>query len=291
MFKMIHHKIIDFFSPQSPAAVQLFCLALLSLIAWIDRLTGDYSLIIFYLIPVSLVAWFVGKRNGLIFCFLAVAVHTSVNGELSNFTFGRPMLQYWNDLIELFFLLIMSLLFSALRKNLDNEKKLSSRDPLTNALNRRSFFELAEYELKRSNRYGLPFTVAYIDLDNFKEVNDRFGHEVGDKLLVSVVNSFESSIRSTDIISRFGGDEFVILLPETNGEAAVMLLNRIHDQLDDVMRQNKWPVSISIGAASYSRAPASADEAIHKADELMYQVKKSGKNRLLHQDIEGGANG
>jgi diguanylate cyclase (GGDEF)-like protein len=291
MFKKIHLKIIEFFSPQSPVAVQTLSLALLCLLGWIDHATGDYSLIIFYLIPVSLVAWFVGKRNGLIFCILAVAIRAGANGGVSHFALDRPILQYWNDLIELVFLLIMSQLFSALRTNLDNEKCLSSRDPLTNALNRRSFFELAEYEVKRSNRYSLPFTVAYIDLDNFKAVNDQFGHEAGDKLLITVVNTFDSSIRSTDIISRFGGDEFVILLPETSGEAAVMLLNKIHEHLNFVMRQNNWPVSISIGAASYSKAPATADEAIQKADELMYVVKRNGKNSLLHQDIAEGANG
>lgn len=214
-----------------------------------------------------------------------------VDESSTSFSFSYPVLHYWNDLIELLFLLIMSILFSALRKNLDTEKKLASRDPLTGAMNRRSFFDLAEYEVKRSHRYGLPFTVAYIDLDNFKGINDRFGHRIGDQLLVTVVSTFLANIRSTDILARFGGDEFVILLPETSADAAVTFLEKMHSHLDLVMKQNEWPVSFSIGAATYPKAPATADEAIHMADELMYQVKNSGKSRMLHREILEGTNG
>ncbi|HBA72495.1 MAG: hypothetical protein A2X82_19545 [Geobacteraceae bacterium GWC2_55_20] len=285
MFLQIHRKIIEIFSPKSPAAILLFSLLLLILLGWIDLITGDYSLIIFYLIPVSLVAWFVGNRSGILFCFLSVTVRLTIDESESTFSFSHSVMHYWNDLIEFIFLLIMSTLFSALRKNLNTEKELSSRDPLTGALNRRSFFDLAEYEINRSHRYGLPFTVAYIDLDNFKWINDQLGHRVGDQLLVNVVSTFRSNIRSTDILARFGGDEFVILLPETGGEAAMTFLKKIHSHLDQQMEQNNWPVSFSIGAATYLKAPETADEAIHKADELMYQVKHSGKSRLLHKEI------
>jgi diguanylate cyclase (GGDEF)-like protein len=291
MFTKIHLKIIEIFSPRSPATIISYSFLFLLLLGWIDLITGDYSLIIFYLIPVSLVAWFVSKCSGITFCILSGVVRMIVDESSTSFSFSYPVLHYWNDLIELLFLLIMSILFSALRKNLDTEKKLASRDPLTGAMNRRSFFDLAEYEVKRSHRYGLPFTVAYIDLDNFKGINDRFGHRIGDQLLVTVVSTFLANIRSTDILARFGGDEFVILLPETSADAAVTFLEKMHSHLDLVMKQNEWPVTFSIGAATYPKAPATADEAIHMADELMYQVKNSGKSRMLHREILEGTNG
>lgn len=291
MFIKLHRKIIEIFSPRSPAAIISFSFSFLLLLGWIDMATGDYSLIVFYLVPVSLVAWFIGIRSGILFCVLSVAVRIIADESSTSFSFSHSILHYWNDLIEFLFLLIMSVLFYALRKNLDNEKELASRDPLTGALNRRSFFDLAEYEIKRSHRYGLPFTIAYIDLDNFKGINDQFGHRIGDQLLVTVVSTFRSNIRSTDILARFGGDEFVILLPETSREAASMFLDKMHSHLDLVMKQNGWPVSFSIGAATYPKAPATADEAIHKADELMYQVKNSGKSRLLHREISEETNG
>jgi diguanylate cyclase (GGDEF)-like protein len=205
--------------------------------------------------------------------------------------FTHSVLHYWNELIEFFFLIIMSLLFSALKNNLENEKELARRDPLTDALNRRAFFDLTEHEINRSQRYDLPLTVAYIDLDNFKAVNDQLGHQVGDELLLSVVSTIRSNIRSTDVLARFGGDEFVILLPDTPGDAVRKFLNKMHDNLNQAMARSGWPVSFSIGAVTYSMVPSTVDEVIRYADELMYSVKHGGKNRLLHKEIGGETDG
>lgn len=265
--------------------ILLFCAVFLLVIGLLDLVTGDYSLIVLYLIPVSFAAWFVGKRCGLLFCLLALAVRVVVDEGIRTFFFSPSGLHYWNVLVEFLFLLIMSLLFSALKKNLDNEKELARRDPLTNTLNRRSFFDLAEHEIKRSQRYDLPLTVAYIDLDNFKVVNDQLGHHAGDELLITVVSTIRSNIRSSDILARFGGDEFVILLPDTPGAAALKFLSKIHAHLDQAMACKGWPVSFSIGAATYCMVPSTVDEVIRHADELMYTVKHGGKNRLLHKEI------
>lgn len=291
MISRLHHKIVAIFAPHSPTTIISVSSVLLLLLGWIDIVTGDYSLIIFYLIPVSLPAWFVSRSSGIIFCLLAITVRLLADDGLSTLHFDHSVLHYWNELIEFLFLLIMSLLFSALRKNLDTEKELASRDPLTGTLNRRSFFDLAEYELNRSRRYDLPFTVVYIDLDNFKDVNDRLGHKTGDELLLVVVATIRSHIRNTDILSRFGGDEFVVLLPETHGSAAGTFLNKLHGRLNKAMTEHFWPVSFSIGAATYIQPPESIDEVIHQADDLMYRVKHSGKNRLLHREFKEGTNG
>ncbi|MEI6207482.1 MAG: GGDEF domain-containing protein [Desulfuromonadales bacterium] len=291
MITDIHRKLTDIFSSRSPATVSSFNVAVLLLLGWADVVTGNYSLIIFYLIPVSLSAWFIGRRTGILFCFLAIVVRFAADEFSSSFSFSHSMLHYWNVSIEFVFLLIMSLLFSALKKNLDSEKTLASHDSLTGALNRRSFFDLAEYELNRSYRYDLPFTVAYIDLDNFKDVNDNLGHRTGDELLVAIVSSIRASTRSTDILARFGGDEFVILLPATSGEAAIVLLEKVRDNLNELVFRNNWPVTFSIGAATYSNSFQSIDEAVQKADEIMYSVKRSGKNRFLHREFRGMTNG
>jgi diguanylate cyclase (GGDEF)-like protein len=286
MFLRIHNKTVDIFSSRSSVTVITFSLILLALLGWVDHLTGDYSLIVFYLVPVSLVAWFVNRPAGMLFCLLAVLTRLAADEGpaffTQNFTLINAPLHYWNECVELLFLLIMSLLFSALRRNLDTEKNLASIDPLTGALNRRAFFDIAEYEFNRSRRYGHATSMAYIDLDNFKDINDRQGHAVGDNLLVTVTRTISAHIRSTDILSRFGGDEFVILLPETPGEAAATVLTKIHDQLNRAMAANNWPVSFSIGAVTYAKPPPSVEEIIRKADMLMYEDKRSGKNRLLH---------
>lgn len=292
MLRHLHlNRIIDFFSKRSLASIMAFSAVLLLLLGYIDFITGEYSLIVFYLLPVSLVAWFVGKPYGILFCILSFAMRLFIDNKLSSFIANNSIHHYWNNLVELLFLLIMSLLFSALRKTLDKEKELSSRDPLTGALNRRSFFDLADYELNRSRRNSLPFTIVYFDLDNFKEVNDRLGHRTGDDLLITVVATMRFCFRSTDILSRFGGDEFVVLLPETSGKAALMLLDKMHAHLNQAMLHNNWPVSFSIGAITYLQTPPTTDAALHQADELMYAVKHSGKNRLLHREIGGQSNG
>lgn len=285
MVRRLHHKIVQTFSSRTPTVTLLFCFFTLLILGWLDVITGDYSLIVFYLIPVSLAAWFVSKRCGLLFCLLTVVVRVIADEWFHSFTFTRSVMNYWNVFIELLFLIIMTLLFSALKKNLENEKELARRDPLTDTLNRRSFFDLAEHEINRSHRYGLPLTVAYIDLDNFKDVNDQLGHQAGDALLISVVSTIRANIRSSDILARFGGDEFVILLPDTPGDAALKFLNKIHDNLDQAMALKGWPVSFSIGAATYRKVPSTVDEVIRQADELMYSVKHGGKNRLLHKEI------
>jgi diguanylate cyclase (GGDEF)-like protein len=291
MFLRIHNKTVELFSARSPVAIISISLVLLALLGWIDYLTGDYSLIVFYLIPVSLVAWFVNRPAGMLFCLFALITRFSANEAHTHFALQSSSIHYWNESAELLFLLIMSLLFSTLRRNLDSEKSLASSDPLTGALNRRAFFDIAEYELNRSRRYEHATTIAYIDLDNFKEINDRLGHAVGDTLLVTVTEAITSNIRSTDILSRFGGDEFVILLPETPGSAAAMFLKKIHEQLDRAMSVRNWPVSFSIGAVTYPKSPPGVEEVIKKADMLMYEVKRSGKNRLLHIEATEAANG
>ncbi|MBL0224012.1 MAG: GGDEF domain-containing protein [Geobacteraceae bacterium] len=291
MFLRIHNKTVDLFSSRSSVTVIFISLTLLALLGGLDYLTGDYSLIVFYLIPVSLAAWFVSRSCGILFCLLALMTRFTVNEATTSFSARSTSLHYWNECIELLFLLIMSLLFSALRKNLDSEKTLANSDPLTGALNRRAFFDITEYELNRSHRYEHATTIAYIDLDNFKGINDRLGHAVGDKLLITVTKTITSNIRSTDILSRFGGDEFVILLPETPADAAAAFLEKIQNQLNQAMAASNWPVSFSIGAVTYPTAPPGVDEVIRKADMLMYEVKRSGKNRLLHIEATEENNG
>ena len=291
MLFRIHNKTVDLFSSRSSITVIFISLMLLAMLGWIDYLTGDYSMIVFYLIPVSLVAWFVTWYSGLFFCLLALMTRLIADQVSSSFSLNNAKLHYWNLFIEFLFLLIMSLLFSALRKNLDSEKTRASTDSLTGALNRRAFFDIAEYELNRSQRYKHATTIAYIDLDNFKGINDRLGHTIGDNLLVTVTKTITSNIRSSDILSRFGGDEFVILLPETKTEAAAAFLGKIQNQLNQAMAAKNWPVSFSIGAITYLKAPPGVEEVIKKADMLMYEVKRSGKNGLLHIEATETANG
>ncbi|NVN91420.1 MAG: GGDEF domain-containing protein [Desulfuromonadales bacterium] len=285
MIEQIHLKFVAAASRHSKRTVIIISTLFLCLLCLLDYITGDYSLIIFYLIPVSFTAWFIGKKTGVFFCALSLLARITADFTSSGTT-QRSSLHYWNLFIEFSFLVVMSLLFSALKNKLDSEKELARIDPLTKTINRRSFFDLAEQEINRARRYEHPFTIAYIDLDNFKEINDQHGHSTGDKLLITVVNTINAHIRSTDILARFGGDEFVILLPETTGESARSTLDKLQLKLMEAMSRNFWPVTFSVGAASYLNPPTSVEEAVRSADALMYEVKRSGKNRLLHSTFD-----
>ncbi len=119
-----------------------------------------------------------------------------------------------------------------------------------------------------------------IDLDGFKEVNDRLGHEEGDRLLQSVAESLLRCTRSSDAVARIGGDEFVVLLLETGEEAAFSAVQKFHQEILQVMRERQWPVTLSVGALTFREPPASVDEMVRSADHLMYSAKKSGKNSI-----------
>ena len=138
-------------------------------------------------------------------------------------------------------------------------------------------------EIGRAQRTQRPITFCYIDLDNFKSVNDTHGHETGDELLRHVVGALSAHVRPTDLLARVGGDEFAILLPETDYDQAHAVLKRLVAELRAEMNSNNWPVTGSIGAITYTSVPGSVDAMVRRADDLMYDAKKHGKNRLIHQ--------
>jgi diguanylate cyclase (GGDEF)-like protein len=251
-----------------------------------DYLTGtELAFSLFYLVPIMLVAWFSGGKAGLAFSLVsAVAWFTA--DTLSGQTYSRPIIPFWNAGIRLSFFLVVTLLLTAL-KHLENERGLARLDELTGAANRRHFFEVAQAELDRSRRYKNPFSIAYIDLDDFKVVNDRWGHRVGDELLCALVKQLRRHLRKTDFLARLGGDEFIILFPETDQPAARTTVAKLQKVLLDEMQAHQWPVTFSIGILTCRDSSLTPDDLINQADALMYSVKKSGKDDLAFSTLAG----
>ena len=158
---------------------------------------------------------------------------------------------------------------------------------MTGAISIRYFYELAQIEISRAQRYRRPFTLAYIDLDNFKAVNDRLGHSTGDRVLRAVTDGISRQIRPADTLARLGGDEFALLLPETDGEAAKTVINRIHSSLVDEMLRNGWMVTFSVGVVTFNEVPKTVDEMVKMADSAMYSVKAAGKNGVNYSIYAG----
>jgi diguanylate cyclase (GGDEF)-like protein len=165
-------------------------------------------------------------------------------------------------------------------------KELARQDELTGALSRRGFIEVLGDESKRSRRYLQPITVIYVDLDDFKLVNDIQGHKTGNVVLQVVARTMRCTVREVDFIARLGGDEFALLLSETSTENVRLVLNKLHTALMEAMNANEWRVTFSIGAVTFNDSLATPEEMISKADGLMYSAKLSGKNRIEHSVLD-----
>ncbi len=176
--------------------------------------------------------------------------------------------------------MVFTIALSAVKKALEAARRSARTEPLTGISNSRAFSEVVGREIDRARRYSHSLSFAYIDLDDFKAVNDRFGHSVGDMLLQAVAHSIMKDIRETDTVARLGGDEFGILLPETGPKAARHFIERIRDRLTHDVQEHGWPVTFSIGVATFMRPPIDVNEAIRIADSLMYSAKNSGKNTI-----------
>lgn len=168
----------------------------------------------------------------------------------------------------------------ALSASLEREHRLARTDTLTGAANSRHFLGRLEQEMERTRRYQRPFSVAYIDLDNFKLVNDSQGHGAGDLVLCEVAACVHRHVRESDLLARLGGDEFSLLLPETDDVAAFAAMTKLHHQLQAEMHTHGWPVTFSVGVLTCHAVPESSQCIISTVDKLMYEVKRAGKNAL-----------
>ena len=181
--------------------------------------------------------------------------------------------------------MLTSYLLAELKYHLVIEEKMARIDNLTGLLNSHAFELAAENFLQLASRYNHPLAFGYIDLDNFKAVNDTSGHHEGDRVLQTVGTILSRSIRSTDIAGRLGGDEFAVLLSETNYSGAKKVFDNLRGHLIQAVNDQGWPIGFSIGVAVFNKTPLSPDDALKCADNLMYQIKKGGKNDVIYQEF------
>ena len=261
-----------------------FCVLIALVLGWLDYITGyELSFSVFYLLPIYLAAWYIGPKAGILLCGACAAIW-QVSNIIAGEVFSNPAFPFWNAITRLGFFLIVTVLLSRLKNALDYEKSLARVDFLTGVLNSRAFDQIASTEIQRLARYSHPIALAYLDLDNFKAINDTLGHSTGDSLLKTVASAIRENLRSTDHVARLGGDEFAILMPETGEEAALTVVARVQSMIEDRVQKNHWPVTTSIGIVTCMEAPPSVDRLIQMADEQMYVCKKNGKD-CIHATV------
>ena len=260
----------------------LLTLLLSILLGILDYLIGpELSFSVFYTMPIMMAAWYGGKRVGFFVAAASAVIWLSADLAAGS-DYTAMLIPIWNTVVRLAFFLIIMVLLLIVHEKLILEEMLADTDPLTGLANRRFFLEQLEREYARSKRYPEPLAIAYLDLDNFKYVNDTMGHDIGDELLIKVSQTLLSSIRGSDFAARLGGDEFSVMLPMLESESALPMLKKLQDELLGVMQENNWPVTFSIGVVTYNEVMESSRDMIKQVDDLMYEVKKSGKNNIYH---------
>jgi diguanylate cyclase (GGDEF)-like protein len=286
--RLLRLDLLGYLDGVSKAVLVGFGLVLVGLSGVLQYLGGHLAFLIYYLVPVGLVAWFVGLWPGMFVAAMSGAVSGGAWWLVSHEA-GPPPPPLGVSPVTvtvqlLFFLLVLAYILTALNVALTRAEHLARTDYLTGVANSRYFFELASAELNRSQRYVRPLTVAYIDVDDLKPVNDRLGHGAGDTLLRVVAESIRARVRKSDVVARLGGDEFALMLPEAGYEAASAAVRKIHASLVEVMQNRGWRVTFSIGAVTCVSPPdTTLEELIRVADGLMYSVKRSGKNQIRHE--------
>ena len=253
-------------------------------LAGLDYLTGsEISFSIFYLAPIALLTWEAGRGRGLVLSVVAAFVWGIVD-VAGGSRYSHPLVPVWNSLVRLGFFSITVWLIAHARHAHAEARTLARQDALTGVANGLAFRELLDREIARLGRTASPLTLAYVDLDRFKHVNDTLGHAAGDDLLRAIGGRLAAVVRSNDAVARLGGDEFAILLPDTDLTAASKVLDRLRSGIQGAIdRVEGIPegVGATIGAVVFVQPPSSVDEALHAADQRMYEGKRAGRGHVL----------
>lgn len=247
-----------------------------------DFATGaDLALRALYVVPVGLATWRLGRSFGIVVAALGVAACVAfdlrVGGAHREFVASDATTR---TLVYFGVVVVLDRLRAA-HAQLD---ALAHVDALTGIANVRGFHKDAQRELERAKRFHTPMTVVQIDLDGFKSLNDTRGHAEGDLVLTAVARVLRSG-RALDIAARVGGDEFVLLLPDTPRPHAERVIARVRERLTRAMRERGWPITFSIGVATFLTPPESLEGALRIADGLMYEVKHAQKDAVRFAEI------
>jgi diguanylate cyclase (GGDEF)-like protein len=267
--------------------ILIISIFLVIVIGYTDFLTGyEFAWSIFYFIPIYFSAWY-GKKS----ISILIAILSGISWLIADIYSGHPysniIIPYFNGLVRTTTFLLFALLFSKIKEISQKEKELARRDFLTGLLNSRGFYEYLNNEIERFKRYKSPFTIVYMDIDNFKQLNDNIGHLKADEIIREIAREIRNHFHSADIIARLGGDEFCFLLVETDYQKAKLAMDKLKDKLLSFVSDKNLPITFSYGAATFendlSIKNLTPEEVVKIADDLMYESKKNGKNKITHK--------
>jgi diguanylate cyclase (GGDEF)-like protein len=248
------------------------------------RIAPGLSFLVFYLLPITLATWFMGLRLGLAIALLSSVVTVAAQILLQpNVQMPQIVSSSWNAVALLAVGGIVADLLHRVKVTDAIGQELSRIDAATGAINRRFFLELLEAEFHRAERYKFALTLAYIDLTNFNQLNEQLGHQAGDELLYQFIEQLSQALRANDVVARLDGNEFALLLPQTNDIQAQQVFTRLHPQMKEVLEAESLHLEYSIGVATFLEMPDTFEELTAETEQLLKTIKTSGKNRLEYQ--------
>lgn len=233
-----------------------------------------------YLVPVAAASWFGGPGMGLVVAAVASGA-SAIGGGFGDEPLARVVMPTVVNVSAAW-------LVGSLRNAYRYERDLARTDAVTGAPNRRAFEERARALLRVHTRTGRPLTAAGLDLDGFKAVNDRLGHAEGDRVLRAVAEALVRTVRTSDVVARYGGDEFALLLPDTDERGASLLLARLRGSLCDAMAAGGWSVTFSVGVVTFrdlphAGVPRNERDLMQLVDARVYEAKHAGKDQMVHE--------
>ena len=277
----------NFYRKETRWKITLETLVMIVFITWVLAYTGGPAspLHDLYILVIIVSALTLGKLATLLEVVLIALCYIWLGYPhqpqvLSLLPFGTKLLAQLAPMLLVAY--ITAMLSADIRRAYGHMKLMSETDDLTGVLNMRAFSAVSDRVFSQARRYARPFSVLMIDSDSLKSVNDSYGHEAGNRLLKLTVECIQAQLRQTDLIARYGGDEFVVLLPETPCNRAVGVAERIRKSVELTplaTRERKVPGTVSIGVASFPDHGPDLDTVMERADQAMYASKAEGKNR------------
>jgi diguanylate cyclase (GGDEF)-like protein len=277
----------NFYRKETHWKIALETWVMILFITWVLAYTGGVAspLADLYILVIIVSALTLGKLATLLEMALIAACYIWLGyphrqEDILSLPFGTKLLAQISPMLLVAY--ITTMLSADIRSAYGHMKVLSETDELTGVLNMRAFAAVSERIFHQAERYARPFSVLMIDSDSLKSVNDSYGHETGNRLLRLTVECIQGQLRQTDVIARYGGDEFVVLLPETPVSGAVGVADRIRRSMEAAAlptREGAVTATLSIGIAGYPNHGADFDSVLDKADQAMYASKTGGKNR------------
>lgn len=268
-----------------PLLIAMFTVFTL-LIGLYDYLTHEQAAVsVLYFPLISIACWVVGLRSAVALSLLACVLWILDDLFMPNRPWPKGF-KYWQTAMNFLVYVAFAYMLAKLKITMQWQHRVSRSDELTGLANRAALFEDGRRDLARCRRIRRPLTAVFIDLDEFKQVNDLYGHAEGDRVLRTAATCIRLNTRESDLTARIGGDEFVVIAPEMPYEAAQRYAERLQQCFVAEMGRQGWPVTVSLGVATFNCPPATVDELVKAADDLMYTAKRLQKNSIKHSLID-----